>query len=140
MLPAPPITIAAMFVISGALVRTGLLDALAALVIARAETRPKVAVAVYLTATLLASGIVNNTPVVLILIPVMIRLARSLGIAETRLLIPLSYAAVLGGTLPRHRSVDRLLDRVRVGASVGELLAEAAHLGARVLELSLIHI
>lgn len=104
-----PITIAAMFVISGALVRTGLLDALAALVIARAETRPKVAVAVFLTATLLASGIVNNTPVVLILIPVMIRLARSLGIAETRLLIPLSYAAVLGGTLTLIGSSTNLL-------------------------------
>ncbi|MCZ4261534.1 SLC13 family permease [Limimaricola sp. G21655-S1] len=104
-----PITIAAMFVISGALVRTGLLDALAALVIARAETRPVVALGVFLGATLLASGIVNNTPVVLILIPVIIRLARSLGIAETRLLIPLSYAAVLGGTLTLIGSSTNIL-------------------------------
>ena len=104
-----PITIAAMFVISGALVRTGLLDALAALVIARAETRPVVAVVVFLGAALLASGIVNNTPVVLILIPVIIRLARSLGLAETRLLIPLSYAAVLGGTLTLIGSSTNIL-------------------------------
>ncbi|SDE71539.1 SLC13 family permease [Limimaricola pyoseonensis] len=104
-----PITIAAMFVISGALVRTGLLDALAALVIARAESRPVLAVMVFLGATVLASGIVNNTPVVLILIPVIIRLARSLGIAETRLLIPLSYAAVLGGTLTLIGSSTNLL-------------------------------
>ena len=104
-----PITIAAMFVISGALVRTGLLDALAAIVIARAESRPALAVAVFLGATLLASGIVNNTPVVLILIPVIIRLARSLGISETRLLIPLSYAAVLGGTLTLIGSSTNIL-------------------------------
>ncbi|MBB3711560.1 di/tricarboxylate transporter [Limimaricola variabilis] len=104
-----PITIAAMFVISGALVRTGLLDALAAIVIARAEARPLLALIVFLGVTLLASGIVNNTPVVLILIPVIIRLARSLGMAETRLLIPLSYAAVLGGTLTLIGSSTNIL-------------------------------
>ncbi len=104
-----PITIAAMFVISGALVRTGLLDALAAAVIARSETRPALALTVFLGATLFASGVVNNTPVVLILIPVMIRLARSLGLPETRVLIPLSYAAVLGGTLTLIGSSTNIL-------------------------------
>ncbi len=104
-----PITIAAMFVISGALVRTGLLDALAALVIARAESRPALALMAFLGATVLASGVVNNTPVVLILIPVMIRLARSLGLPETKLLIPLSYAAILGGTLTLIGSSSNLL-------------------------------
>ncbi|PYE84222.1 SLC13 family permease [Pseudoroseicyclus aestuarii] len=104
-----PVTIAAMFVISGALVRTGLLDALAAQAIARAEGHPALAVVVFLGATVIASGFVNNTPVVLVLIPVIIRLARSLGIAETRLLIPLSYAAVLGGTLTLIGSSTNLL-------------------------------
>ncbi len=93
-----PITIAAMFVISGALVRTGLLDALANAVIAGAGARPLLATGVFMMATVLASGLMNNTPVVLILIPVVIRLANSLDIAATRLLIPLSYMAVLGGT------------------------------------------
>ncbi|WP_226575041.1 SLC13 family permease [Acuticoccus sediminis] len=93
-----PITIAAMFVISGALVRTGLLDALANWLISGAESRPRLAVGLFLLATVIASGLMNNTPVVLILIPIVIRLARSLDIAATRLLIPLSYVAVLGGT------------------------------------------
>ncbi len=93
-----PITIGAMFIVSGALVRTGVLDALANLVIARAQDRPVLAVAVFLIAAVAASAFMNNTPVVLVLIPVVIRLANSLKLAPTRLLIPLSYMAILGGT------------------------------------------
>ena len=93
-----PITIAAMFVVSGALVRTGVLDALAALIIGRAMERPLLAIAIFFAATIAASAFMNNTPVVLVLIPVVIRLATSLNLAPTRLLIPLSYAAILGGT------------------------------------------
>lgn len=93
-----PITIAALFVVSGALVRTGVLDALANLVIGRARTRPLLAIALFIIATIAASAFMNNTPVVLVLIPVVIRLAASLDLAPTRLLIPLSYAAILGGT------------------------------------------
>ncbi|WP_353429144.1 SLC13 family permease [Paracoccus denitrificans] len=93
-----PLTIAAMFVISGALVRTGLLDALANRVVAAARKRPIAGTAAFLIATLVASGLMNNTPVVVVLIPVAIRLAQSLDFAATRLLIPLSYMAVMGGT------------------------------------------
>ncbi len=95
---AAPLTIGAMFVISGALVRTGLLDAMAERLIAGVETRPTLTLAAFFGATMLASAFVNNTPVVLILIPVVIRLAQARGTASTKLLIPLSYAAILGGT------------------------------------------
>ncbi|WOI55499.1 SLC13 family permease [Palleronia sp. LCG004] len=93
-----PITIAAMFVVSGALVRTGVLDALANALVERARSRPALAIAGFIFATIAASAFMNNTPVVLVLIPVVIRLAASLELAPTRLLIPLSYAAILGGT------------------------------------------
>ncbi|MEM6761355.1 MAG: SLC13 family permease [Pseudomonadota bacterium] len=92
------ITIASMFVISAALVRTGTLEWVASAVTDYAEERPILAVALVLCATLVASAFVNNMPVVLVLIPVVIRLAATAKIAPTRLLIPLSYAAVLGGT------------------------------------------
>lgn len=104
-----PITIGAMFVISGALVRTGLLDALAGFIVGYASTRPRIAVIGFLTAAVVASGFVNNTPVVLVLIPVAVRLAGALGLAPTRLLIPLSYAAILGGTLTLIGSSTNLL-------------------------------
>src|SRR5699024_3800199 len=93
-----PITIGAMFIVSGALVRTGVLDALANLVVTHARDRPVLAVGVFLVAAVAASAFMNNTPVVLVLIPVVIRLAISLDHAPTRLLIPLSYMAILGGT------------------------------------------
>ncbi|KIN71087.1 SLC13 family permease [Sulfitobacter guttiformis] len=93
-----PITIAAMFVVSGALVRTGVLDAMANLVIGRAKDRPVFATLIFILATIAASAFMNNTPVVLVLIPIVVRLAASLNLAPTRLLIPLSYAAILGGT------------------------------------------
>ena len=93
-----PITIAAMFVLSGALVRTGVLDALADTVIARARTSPLVGLAGFFGVALLGSAFVNNTPLVLVLIPIVIRLAGAMDIAPTKMLIPLSYAAILGGT------------------------------------------
>lgn len=93
-----PITIGAMFVLSGALLRTGTIDALAGMAASWAETRPKLAIGAVLLGTAFASGIMNNTPVVLVLIPVMLRLATVSGIAGTRLLIPLSYMAVMGGS------------------------------------------
>jgi di/tricarboxylate transporter len=93
-----PITIGAMFVLSGALVRTGVLEAISDTIISRAGNRPKLAVAIFITATIAASAFMNNTPVVLIMIPIVIKLAGAVNLAPTRLLIPLSYAAILGGT------------------------------------------
>lgn len=92
-----PITIGAMFILSGALVRTGVLDALAGVVVERASSAPRLSLVAFLLVTLVASAFVNNTPIVLVLIPVVIRLAHATSIAPTRLLIPLSYAGVLGG-------------------------------------------
>ena len=91
-------TIAAMFVLSGALVRTGTLEAVGDWVTRHAASRPLLAVGMMLAGTMIASAFMNNTPVTLVLIPVMIRLAGAIGWAPSRLLIPLSYAAILGGT------------------------------------------
>lgn len=94
-----PIAIAALFVLSGALIRTGVMDAVGALVTRRANKRPRMVVGEVLGATLFSSAVVNNTPVVMVLTPVVRRLGRTLGIAATKLLIPLSYFSILGGTL-----------------------------------------
>lgn len=93
-----PITIAAMFVLSGALVRTGSLDAAAGWITARAAERPVAVTLLFFAGTIAASAFMNNTPVVMVLIPITVRLAQTVGLAPTQLLIPLSYAAILGGT------------------------------------------
>lgn len=94
-----PVTIAAMFILSGALLRTGALEAVSAWVIRRTLRRPWLALAEVAGGTMLASAFMNNTPVVIVMIPIVRRLARVLKIAATRLLIPLSYLTILGGTL-----------------------------------------
>lgn len=93
-----PITIAAMFIISGALVRTGALEAVASWVSAKAESRPVAAFSWLVGGTIVASAFMNNTPVVLVLMPIAVRLANSASLAPTQVLIPLSYSAILGGT------------------------------------------
>ncbi|SFI89154.1 Di-and tricarboxylate transporter [Albimonas pacifica] len=94
---AAPITIGAMFILSGALVRTGALDAFTRLALVWAETRPAATLAAFALFTLTASAFMNNTPVVVVLIPIAIRLAQKVGTTGSRLLIPLSYLAILGG-------------------------------------------
>lgn len=94
-----PITIAAMFVLTGALLRTGALEEISGWVIRRTLRKPRLAVAEIGGGTILASAFMNNTPVVIVMIPIVQRLARVLGVAATRLLIPLSYISILGGTL-----------------------------------------
>ena len=94
-----PIAIAGLFILSGALVRTGAIEAVVAAVTRRAERRPRLAVAELLAGTLAGAAVINNTPVVIILTPVFRRLARTIGTVATRLLIPLSYIAILGGMI-----------------------------------------
>ncbi|EMD83540.1 SLC13 family permease [Pacificimonas flava] len=94
-----PITIAAMFILSGALVRTGVVDAMAAIVSARADKNPRFSMVQLMGGTFTASSLVNNTPVVIVLIPIMKRTARAAGIAARRMLIPLSYISILGGSM-----------------------------------------
>lgn len=94
-----PITIAAMFILSGALMRTGALDMVLVWVMRRTSQNRNLAMAELTAGTLFASAFMNNTPVVLLLIPVVKKLAQTLRIAATRLLIPLSYLSILGGTM-----------------------------------------
>lgn len=94
-----PWTIALMFIVVGALVRTGALDAFTNIADRLARTRPASAIIILLTIVALASAVMNNTPIVVVMIPVFVQLARTMGISASKLLIPLSYAAILGGTL-----------------------------------------
>jgi len=88
-----PITVAAMFVLSAALVRCGALDYLT-MRIERASTLPYWVV-IFLLVGLVAfvSAWINNTPVVVVLVPVVLNLAKRMKLAPSKFLIPLSYAS-----------------------------------------------
>ena len=94
-----PITIAAMFILSGALIRTGALEEISGWIVRRTLRRPRLGLAEIGGGTFAASAFMNNTPVVIVMIPLVRRLAKVLNIAPTRLLIPLSYITILGGTM-----------------------------------------
>ncbi|MEZ5769646.1 MAG: SLC13 family permease [Paracoccaceae bacterium] len=94
-----PWTIAAMFIVMGALVRTGALDWFTHAAERQAEGRPMMALVVLLAGVVVASAFVSNTPVVVVMIPVFTQLAKRIGLAPSKVLIPLSYAAILGGTI-----------------------------------------
>ncbi|SFE91953.1 Di-and tricarboxylate transporter [Sulfitobacter brevis] len=94
-----PWTIAAMFIVMGALVRTGALDVLTRLAERYARTHPRTAVVGVIVSVMAASAVMNNTPVVVVMIPVVVQLSQTLGTKASKLLIPLSYAAIMGGSL-----------------------------------------
>ncbi|MDH5798082.1 MAG: SLC13 family permease, partial [Paracoccaceae bacterium] len=94
-----PWTIAAMFIVMGALVRTGALDWFTKHAERNVKNRPKLAIVGLVGFVVIASAFVSNTPVVVVMIPVFVQLARKMRLTASKLLIPLSYAAILGGTL-----------------------------------------
>ena len=93
-----PITIGAMFILAASLRRTGVLDAMAASVLQVADKSAVGALLLLGTIVSVASAFVNNTAVVVILLPIVIELAQRLKISEKKLLIPLSYISILAGT------------------------------------------
>lgn len=93
------LTVAAMFVLSAGLTRTGSLDAAASLLVRVAGASPRRLLLALLPMVAIPSAFLNNTPVVLIFIPVLLSLSRRIGTSPSKVFIPLSYFAILGGTL-----------------------------------------
>jgi di/tricarboxylate transporter len=93
------ITIAILFVLSHALQKTGVLEYLVIKINQLVSRSLVIGLAVYLVCIALASALVNNTAIVAIFMPVTIRMAEKYHISPSKVLMPLSYAAILGGTL-----------------------------------------
>ncbi len=93
-----PIAIGALFIISAALAKCGAIDLVAGGV-ARMPKLGLMAVIPILAVTVAAlSAFINNTPVVIVFLPIILGLAQRMDLPASKLLIPLSYASIFGGT------------------------------------------
>ena len=93
------ITIAVMFVLSQALVKTGFLEVVADRLSKVGNKNQLFGLAVFLVTVSIFSAFINNTAAVAIFIPLAIQLSQKWGISPSKVLIPLSFAAIYGGTM-----------------------------------------
>ena len=92
------ITVAAMFLISQGMIRTGVVGYIGQKVITYSRGSERLAMVMVLSVVAVASAFINNTPVVVLFIPIMLSLSCELGFSPSKALIPISYASILAGT------------------------------------------
>jgi len=91
------ITVATMFIISTALSKTGALLYLADLSTRMFRYGFVSALIITMLLISLVSAFINNTPVVAVFIPILLKVARDNNISPAKLLMPLSFASIFGG-------------------------------------------
>ena len=93
-----PITVACMFIMSAALERTAVIESLGSWFERVAGGSPTRMLVIMLLLVAALSGFVNNTPVVVVFMPIVLAICRKKDYTASKFLIPLSYAAIAGGT------------------------------------------
>ena len=93
------LTVGAMFVLSTGLVRTGALEAVTINLARLSNGSPRRLLMLLAVTVPVGSAFVNDTPVVVMLIPVVLSLSAQFGVRPSKLLMPVAYFAMLGGTL-----------------------------------------
>lgn len=91
------LTVAFLFVVAAAMGETGLLDWLGQQILGKAKTERGL-ISRLAAVVLPLSAFLNNTPIVAMFVPIVLGWSRRHRIAPSRLLIPLSYLAIFGGT------------------------------------------
>ncbi|MGC6423873.1 MAG: SLC13 family permease [Lentimonas sp.] len=127
-----PLTIAAMFIVSRALEKTGAIDTITSYLRKLVKLPYKSFIFVMVIGVAAVSAFVNNTPVVIVLMPVVLSLSRDLGVASSKLLIPLSYASIFGGTCTLLGTSTNLL--------ASGILVDAGHNAIGMFELAAVGI
>ncbi len=103
------ITVIALLIVGHGVVRTGALEIISQTIYFAARGKPLPTMALGLLSALVISAALNNTPVVIIFIPVLASLAERLGHTATRIMMPLSFCTILGGMMTLIGSSTNLL-------------------------------
>ena len=136
------ITIGLLFILSYALQKTRILEYLIIRINKLVSRSKNLGLGVYLLTIAIASALMNNTAIVAVFMPVTIRLAHQYKVSPSKLLIPLSYAAIMGGTLTLvGTSTNLLVNAIYVdngGVSLG--MFEFAQYGLIPLTIGLVYV
>lgn len=136
------ITVLAMFILSAGVQRTGIIDRLGRRVfsvVGNSEIKQLLAIALIVAPI---SGFVNNTAAVAILLPMILELSHRSGTPATKLLIPLSFFAMLGGTLTLIGTSTNILASsiLRDSATPQDIgLFEFTHVGLIILIVGVVY-
>ena len=103
------ITILALLVVGQGLYQTGAVDGLTRRLGVKAAASPRATIGLILVSAGILSAFMNNTPLVVIMLPVLAAIGSRARIASSRFMMPLSFAAILGGTLTLIGSSTNLL-------------------------------
>ncbi|SFF76535.1 Di-and tricarboxylate transporter [Halopelagius inordinatus] len=125
------ITVLAMLILSTGINRTGIVQLIGRKMAAFAGSDQRKQLAATIGVTGPVSGFVNNTPVVAILVPVIADLAHEGKTSPSKLLMPLSFASMLGGTLTLIGTSTNILAS-DIAAQIG---AESPELGLRAFSM-----
>jgi di/tricarboxylate transporter len=109
------LTIAALFIVGGAIMNTGLAGSIGRRILAIAGTSQTRLIVVIMAAVAILSAFMSDTGTVAVLLPAIVSLASNAKISPSKLLIPLSFGALLGGALTLIGTPPNLIisDRLR---------------------------
>jgi len=91
------LTVMSLFIVAEGVSRTGALDYYMGLLLGSPKTIAGAQLRLLVPVAIL-SAFLNNTPIVVVMIPLTLRWAKKIGVPKQQLLMPLSYATILGGT------------------------------------------
>jgi di/tricarboxylate transporter len=125
------ITVAAMFMISRGMIRTGALGFVGHKLIEVSRGNARLALLLSLLIVAVASAFINNTPVVVLFIPIVLSISCEYGLSPSKFLIPISYASILAGTCTLiGTSTNILVSDLSASAGYGAIgMFELARLG-----------
>jgi len=103
------ISVITLLILGQAIIQTGALNNVSDIILKVSFNNSWLAIILSLIMVVVISAFMNNTPVVIMFIPILNSLVKSVGMSPGKIMIPLSYAAILGGMLTLLGSSTNLL-------------------------------